>query len=1154
MTMSSLRLLLSTAFLAIFLNMNAQDGDGDGIADALDNCPTISNTDQADADSDGKGDACDACPSTANPGTAGCPATIYQIKNGSVFGTVRVINALVTGKGTDGFFVQVKEGDVTYGGADFSGLFVHTGALAPTLAMATVGARVTVDGDVTMLQGRTQLDNVAAVSVDEPGPELPPAPIVVTYAEVITGGSRALQLEGMIVSLGAATVTATNAPQGEFTLTDALSNALVTDDYLYLVPTPSVGQAYVSARGILTLLNTVSKLEPRSASDLGQSCTGNGQCNDNNPCTLDQCVGNVCTFTPLPDADGDGICDAQDNCPNTPGQIGSSCTDNNACTINDVLNASCICAGTTAPNGTICSDGDLCNGQETCITGICTPGVALNCDDGDPCTIDLCSPSFGCVHTPASDADGDGVCDALDNCPGTPGQIGGPCNDNNACTTNDLVNAGCQCVGTVVANGTACGVNSTCQSGVCTIIGDSDGDGVLDVSDNCPMIPNAGQADADSDGKGDACDACPSTANPGTAGCPATIYQIKNGSVFGTVRVINALVTGKGTDGFFVQVKEGDVTYGGADFSGLFVHTGALAPTLAMATVGARVTVDGDVTMLQGRTQLDNVAAVSVDAPGPELPPAPIVVTYVEVITGGVRATQLEGVIISLGAATVSAVNAGAGEFTLTDAGSNALVVDDYLFAPPVPSIGQYFGPVKGILTSLSSISKIEPRNASDLFLQDADSDGIPDDVDNCPNHFGQQGDACDDGNANSTNDVITATCNCIGTFSQPPVVGFTSSASTVIIPGTLYTFPGIVMDHPPTSEVQVLITCDPSPSGYYLTPSTIIVIFQPGDIFPITSGSFTITIDPNNAPPTPEALNMTVTILSGSATLGIASTALTVTNCDGSTNGQACDDGNPCTTGDVLLNCQCVGTPSADTDDDGTCDLIDGCPADPNKTSPGACGCGQVDHADGEACNDGDSCTINDHYVSCVCISSEALNCDDGDPCTLDLCNSASGCTHTSIADSDGDGICDATDNCPNVFGQQGDVCNDGNASTTNDVLNGSCVCAGTPTITCTQNLTLEFQNDANPGQVTWEIREQGTNTLVISGIDPIPPNQVGTMPVCVPNGSYYLKVLDSGNSGMGGYTLRAGNVVLPGSYAANTRLIDNKNNFTTGGTSQIA
>lgn len=57
---------------------------------------------------------------------------------------------------------------------------------------------------------------------------------------------------------------------------------------------------------------------------------------------------------------------------------------------------------------------------------------------------------------------------------------------------------------------------------------DSDGDGVKDVADNCPLPPNADQLDTDGDGQGDVCDPdddndgsvdeadnCPITANPG---------------------------------------------------------------------------------------------------------------------------------------------------------------------------------------------------------------------------------------------------------------------------------------------------------------------------------------------------------------------------------------------------------------------------------------------------------------------------------------------------------------------------------------------------------------------------------------------------------------------------------------------------------------
>ena len=40
----------------------APDGDGDGVPDSEDNCPTVANDNQADADNDGIGDACDSTP------------------------------------------------------------------------------------------------------------------------------------------------------------------------------------------------------------------------------------------------------------------------------------------------------------------------------------------------------------------------------------------------------------------------------------------------------------------------------------------------------------------------------------------------------------------------------------------------------------------------------------------------------------------------------------------------------------------------------------------------------------------------------------------------------------------------------------------------------------------------------------------------------------------------------------------------------------------------------------------------------------------------------------------------------------------------------------------------------------------------------------
>ena len=258
-------------------------------------------------------------------------------------------------------------------------------------------------------------------------------------------------------------------------------------------------------------------------------------CNDNNACTINdvlnancQCVG-----TNSPDSDGDGVCNAQDNCPSVAGQQGSSCNDGNACTANDVLNANCQCVGTASSD----SDGDgICNAQDNCPS---VPGQqGSSCNDGNPCTTnDVLNASCQCVGTTSPDNDGDGICNAQDNCPNVPGQQGSSCNDGNGQTVNDVLNASCQCVGTVVNcdDGNPC--TSDTWNGGClnTPLPDTDGDGACDAVDGCPNDANktapgicgCGTADTDSDGDGtaDCNDGCPNDAGktaPGQCGCGTT--------------------------------------------------------------------------------------------------------------------------------------------------------------------------------------------------------------------------------------------------------------------------------------------------------------------------------------------------------------------------------------------------------------------------------------------------------------------------------------------------------------------------------------------------------------------------------------------------------------------------------------------------------
>ncbi len=83
-----------------------------------------------------------------------------------------------------------------------------------------------------------------------------------------------------------------------------------------------------------------------------------------------------------------------------------------------------------------CDDGNACNGLETCVGGICQPGIPLNCDDGNACTADSCDPLVGCINTPINCDDGNActadTCDPVLGCINTPIN----CDDANACTAD----------------------------------------------------------------------------------------------------------------------------------------------------------------------------------------------------------------------------------------------------------------------------------------------------------------------------------------------------------------------------------------------------------------------------------------------------------------------------------------------------------------------------------------------------------------------------------------------------------------------------------------------------------------------------------------------------------------------------------------------
>ncbi|MBX3250553.1 MAG: lamin tail domain-containing protein [Myxococcales bacterium] len=243
------------------------DRDGDGVPDDEDNCPDVFNPDQADRDMDGRGDACDPCPDDPNPGDQACPATIYDVKDGTWApgSEVRIPGSVVTAVGRNGFAMQVPTGHASYAGPDGSGLFVFTSA-APTVE---VGDVVTVQGTVNDFFGQLQL---ASPRIERTGAGTVPAPVVVAPAEVATGGARVAALESVLVRVESVAVTdAAPAPSrmggsaaGEFVVTGSLR----VDDFYYLIdPFVANGETFDRIDGVLMFRDEASKLHPRAAGD-----------------------------------------------------------------------------------------------------------------------------------------------------------------------------------------------------------------------------------------------------------------------------------------------------------------------------------------------------------------------------------------------------------------------------------------------------------------------------------------------------------------------------------------------------------------------------------------------------------------------------------------------------------------------------------------------------------------------------------------------------------------------------------------------------------------------------------------------------------------------------------------------------------------------
>ena len=192
-------------------------------------------------------------------------------------------------------------------------------------------------------------------------------------------------------------------------------------------------------------------------------------CDDNNPCTLDECVG----------AEG---------CQDPPtANVGLDCDDNDLNTTDDVCDANGECHGTPLDcPSTQCSDAAAVDGAcETTHKAVDTP-----CDDNDPATIDdVCDGNGACVG--ADTTCGDGLIQGIEACDD------GNSNDGDCCSSTCALEA----TGTVCRTAaSACDIQEVCTGS----------------SPTCPDDTQAAQGTACGDSTNSVCDAPDSCDGNGT--------------------------------------------------------------------------------------------------------------------------------------------------------------------------------------------------------------------------------------------------------------------------------------------------------------------------------------------------------------------------------------------------------------------------------------------------------------------------------------------------------------------------------------------------------------------------------------------------------------------------------------------------------------